>query len=62
MIYAQVKDSLVINTIVLDDTNLIPLFSSGYDYFIEISDDPGSPAVGWSYDPILGFSPPVDNG
>lgn len=62
MIYAQVKDGFVVNTIVLDDETLIPLFLEGFDYLIEITLTPGNPSIGWSYDPNTEtFSPPQED-
>lgn len=61
MIYAQVKDSKIVNVIILDDESLKPLFLEGFDYLVEISLDPGDPAIGWSYDPnSQTFSPPEE--
>lgn len=58
MIFAQIKDGLIVNVIVLDDQSLLPLFSQDFDNIIPIDNKPGSPAIGWSYDPKQGFSPP----
>lgn len=49
MVYAQIKNNIIVNTIILDDTSLTSVFAAGYDYFIQISTSPGSPAIGWSY-------------
>ena len=49
------------NTIVLDDESLIPLFSAGFDYFIEIDGLEPLPGVGWSYDGT-NFTPPSGDG
>lgn len=50
MIYAQIKNNKVCNCIVLDDTNLLSLFSVGYDYLIRIDTVTPMPNIGWSYD------------
>lgn len=59
MIFAQIKDGFIVNMIVLEDSSLLPLFSQDFDDVIQVDNKPGSPAVGWSYDPEQGFSPPV---
>jgi|SRR5271165_5674657 len=50
MIYAQILNGVVVNTIVLIDPTLIPLFSQGYDSFVQIDKLPVVPGPGWSYD------------
>jgi hypothetical protein len=61
MVYAQILNLIVVNTIILDDPTLIPLFTQGFDYLIQISSDPGSPSIAWSYDPGSNtFSPPQE--
>lgn len=50
MIYAQILSGSVQNLIVLTDTSLIPSFSAGFDYFIEIDTLTPMPGIGWSYD------------
>jgi len=57
MIYAQIKNGKIQNTIVLIDTSLIVTFSQGFDYFIEIDSLLPIPGIGWSYDGTS-FSPP----
>jgi hypothetical protein len=71
MTYAQITTNTVINTIALDDSTLISLFSQGYDYFLEIdniTDINGNQiGIGWYYDqnantfspPLLGYNYPV---
>lgn len=62
MIYAQIKDNIIINIIVLDDIELIPLFSKDYDHFIEVYAIPGNPGIGWVYNPESNsFLPSTDN-
>lgn len=61
MVYAQILAGIVMNTIVLDDESLIPLFSAGFDYFIEIDGLEPLPGVGWSYDGT-NFTPPSGDG
>lgn len=50
MIYAQILNNLVVNIIVIDDVELIPLFSEGFDYFIEIDNIIPQPQIDWLYD------------
>lgn len=49
MIYAQIKNNKVVNTIVIDEDTDIDLFAEGYDYFLPIDDANPRPSVGWSY-------------
>jgi hypothetical protein len=49
MIYAQILNGIVVNTIVLTDTNLVSVFSEGFDYFIQIGNLTPQPGIGWSY-------------
>jgi hypothetical protein len=58
MIYAQIKDGVVLNTIVLEDTSLESVFSAGFDYFISIDAVNPKPSIGWGYDGSA-FSPIV---
>lgn len=57
MIYALVKNGLVVNTIVADP-DFISHIKDQYDHCIQVSDDPGNPSIGWSYDGSS-FSPPM---
>jgi hypothetical protein len=50
MVYAQIKQGAVWNTIVLNDEKLIGLFAEGYDYFIDITNMVPQPCIGWYYD------------
>lgn len=59
MRFARIKDGIVKDIIVLDDLNIKDLFSNGYDYFIEISSEPGSPNQGWLYTINDGFTSPI---
>lgn len=58
MIYAQIKDNKIINSIVIDDETPMELFSKGYDYFIRIDNLNPTPGIGWSYIADNEFSPP----
>lgn len=60
MIYAQITNSLVINCIDLEDPTLIPIFSAGFDYFIEIDAIVPMPSIGWGYNSTSNsFTPPT---
>lgn len=50
MIYAQIKDHVVCNCIVIEDLESPELFSTGYDYFVRIDNLNPRPSIGWSYD------------
>lgn len=50
MIYAQIKDGIVVNRIVLDDVALEPLFIVGFDALIRIDQLDIQPDIGWCYD------------
>lgn len=50
MKYAQIKDGIIKNTIVLNDPTLEPLCSSGFDHLIRIDELKPMPGIGWTYD------------
>lgn len=58
MIYAQIKNNLVQNCIVLDNATLEPLFLEGFDYLIRIDNLDPQPGIGYSFDG-QSFSPPI---
>lgn len=49
MFYALVEDGVVVNVIVAD-ANFIANIQSQYDACIEITNNPGDPGMGWTYD------------
>lgn len=57
MFYALVKNGVVVNTIVAD-ADFIALIQSQYDHCVQITNEPGSPSMGWTYDGTS-FSPPT---
>lgn len=59
--YAQIKNGIVENVIVLNDSNLESTFSAGFDHFINLGDtrDVDQPGPGWTYDGD-NFSPPEE--
>lgn len=50
MIYAQIKDGVVSNIIVLNDEQYIPLFSQGFDELLRVDQLLPYPSPGWTYD------------
>lgn len=58
MVYAQIKDGIVKNVIVLHDVNLISLFTIGYDQLVLIDAVSPKPGPSWTYDGN-NFSAPV---
>ncbi len=59
MIYALINGGIVVNTIVAEP-DFISNLENDFDSIVEISQDPGSPGIGWSYDGS-NFTPPGDN-
>jgi len=57
MIYAQIKNNVVFNTIVIDENSPMDLLSEGFDYFIRIDNLQPCPGIRWGYDGAE-FSPP----
>lgn len=60
MVYAQIKDNKVVNTIVVNEDTPLELFSEGYDYFLRIDEMSPRPAIGWSYDGEEFTAPPPE--
>jgi hypothetical protein len=50
MIYAQIKNNIVVNTIILQDENLLPTFLVGFDALIRIDLLENQPSIGASYE------------
>jgi hypothetical protein len=50
MIFAQITDNLIVNTIQIDDIAVVPMFTEGYDACVQIDNIAPQPAIGWSYD------------
>ncbi len=59
MIYAQIRDGIVKNTIVVDETTPMNLFSQEFDYFLRIDNLSIIPGIGWNYDGD-DYIPPLD--
>lgn len=50
MVYAQIKNGIIQNTIVLEDSSLQSVFAQGFDAFVRVDNLSPEPAIGWSYD------------
>lgn len=50
MIYAQILQGIVKNTIVVDEDTPMDLFAQNFDYFIRIDNLTPMPGISWSYD------------
>lgn len=65
MVFAQIKDQLVVNTIIIDDESMIDLFSNDpvteqpYDLILRIDYIYPRPGIGWVFDGII-FIPPAE--
>jgi len=55
--YALIKNGVVVNVIVAD-ANFIALIQSQYDSCVVITNNPGDPGIGWTYDGT-NFAPPT---
>jgi len=60
MIYAQIKNNKVQNTIVLEDASLESTFAQGFDVLVRIDNLTPQPGIGWSYDG-MNFSAPLES-
>lgn len=61
MTYAQIKDEIIQNVIVLDDMSLLDIFGAGFDAIVRIDQLNPMPAIYWTYDGSV-FTPPEDGG
>lgn len=52
MIYAQIKNGIIENRIVLDDPKLEPLFLEGFDFLVRVDNLEPQPNIGWTYDGV----------
>jgi hypothetical protein len=50
LIYAQITNNIIVNTVELNDPTLVPVFLQGYDSLVEITSISPMPAIGWYYD------------
>lgn len=59
MIYAQIKDGVIKNTIKVDENTDLSLFLEGFDHLIRIDNLDTIPGIRWSYDGAS-FAPPIE--
>ena len=65
MVFAQISNNTIINTIVLNDNSLLPLFQTDqngnpYDSLLQIDNVYPQPGIGWWFDNIM-WNPPVNS-
>lgn len=60
MVYAQIKDDLVKNCIILRHTEYEELLAEGFDDLVRIDDLDPRPGIGWSYDGETFTAPPPE--
>ena len=63
MIYAQILNNKIVNTIMLDDASLLPLFSADqngnpYDSVVQIDTLSPQPGIGWTFNNVNWCPPP----
>lgn len=58
MVFAQIKDGVIQNTVVLTDISLIDLFKEGYDDIFQIDATFPQPGIGWTFDGVRFIAPP----
>lgn len=64
MIFAQITNNIIVNTIMLDDISLLPLFQNDpngnpYDLILQIDNITPQPGVGWTFNSINYNAPPA---
>lgn len=68
MVFVQIKNQIIINSIVIDDISLINLFKNDpitgepYDYVLQVDSIYPQPGIGWSFDGITFTAPPPPPG
>lgn len=63
MVFAQVSNGVIINTLIINDYSLLSLFQNDkdgnpYDYILQVDATYPQPGIGWTFDGIA-FSPPI---
>ena len=58
MIYVQIKNGVVVNTIILEDEALVNKFSEGFDQLARIDNLEVKPGIGWAFDGSSFIAPP----
>lgn len=65
MVFAQIKNGTVKNTIVVDDESVLSMVqvdlmtNEPYDYVLRVCNLTPQPGIGWSYDGETFTSPPI---
>lgn len=59
MIYAQIKNGILQNCIILEDESLKDMFSQEFDFLINLDGLDPCPGIGWNYDE-QNFTPPSE--
>jgi hypothetical protein len=52
MIFAQIKDGMIVNEIVLDDMGIVSYFSAGFDLFERVDNMDPRPGIGDPWPPV----------
>lgn len=60
MIYAQIKDGVISNTIVADEETPLSLFAEGFDSLVRVDELSPRPGPGWTYDGAHFSAPAVE--
>lgn len=50
--FAQIKDNQIKNIIVANEETQLSHFAENFNYLIEVNREPGSPGVGWLFNPV----------
>lgn len=61
MIYAQIRNELIVNTIILNDADDLHLFTDSFDYVLQIDQIYPRPGIGWTFDGIQFSAPASDS-
>lgn len=59
MEYAQIKDGVVVNVIVVDENSPFEELSKNFDLFLRVDDIPDLVGIGFTYDGET-FTPPIE--
>lgn len=60
MLYAQIKDSQVVNIVVADNEEILPLLKEGFDFLIRVDEMSPAIKIGGLYDGNSFSEPPPD--
>ena len=64
MVFAQISNQLIVNTIILSDESMLNLFlndqfGNPFDYVLRIDMIYPQPGIGWTFDGIQFYPPPT---